>query len=71
MYLILFTTTIIECIVRLIPSISQIIFVRNGPADLSAMQIERAKNSIATLEVGVSLSFRNRYLLAADNGNYR
>lgn len=38
-----------------------------GSADPLATQIERAENSI---DPGVSLSFLNRYLLAAGNGNY-
>jgi len=75
LYTILFTTGDIrvECIVRLSSSISRIVLPSNGPADLSATQIERARNSIGpgSRESGVLFSFRNRYLLAAGNGNYR
>jgi hypothetical protein len=47
-YPILFTTGDIrvECIVRLSPSISRIVLSSNGPVDLSATQIEHARNSI-------------------------
>lgn len=75
-YPILFTSGDIrvECIVRLSPSISRIVLSSNGPADLSATQIERARNSIdpGSRESECCSRFGiARYLLAAGNGNYR